>query len=77
MLVYSEPPGYRRTAEIKQPKLDAYVDQIDQWLEEDKNRPRKQRHTAKRIFERLRDKCGFYQPALIRTHEPIRGVRWT
>jgi len=26
MLAYSEPPGYRRTAEIKRPKLDAYVD---------------------------------------------------
>jgi hypothetical protein len=26
---------------------------------EDKGRPRKQRHTAKRIFERIRDECGF------------------
>jgi transposase len=59
MLAYSEPPGYRRTAVIKRPKLDAYTDQIDQWLAEDKGRPRKQRHTAKRIFERLRDECGF------------------
>ena len=33
MLSYSEPPGYRRTAEIKRPKLDAYVDQIDHWLD--------------------------------------------
>ncbi len=59
MLAYSEPPGYRRTALIKRPKLDAYVDQIDHWLAEDKVRPRKQRHTAKRSFERLRDECGF------------------
>ena len=59
MLAYSEPPGYRRTAPIKRPKLDPYTDQIDQWLAEDKARPRKQRHTAKRIFERLRDECGF------------------
>ncbi len=59
MLEYSEPPGYRRTAAIKRPKLDAYADQIDQWFAEDKDRPRKQRHTAKRIFERLRDECGF------------------
>ena len=59
MLAYSEPPGYRRTAVIKRPKLDAYADQIDQWLAEDKGRPRKQRHTAKRIFVRLRDECGF------------------
>ena len=59
MLAYSEPPGYRRTAPIRRPKLDSFTDQIDQWLAEDKARPRKQRHTAKRIFERLRDECGF------------------
>ena len=59
MLAYPEPPGYRRTAAIKWPKLDAYVDQIDQWLAEDKGRPRKQRHPAKRIFERIRSECGF------------------
>ena len=59
MLAYSEPPGYRRTAPIKRPKLDPYTDQIDQWLAEDKIRPRKQRHTAKRIFERLCDECEF------------------
>jgi transposase len=59
MLTYSEPPGYRRTAAIKRPKLDEYTDQIEHWLSEDKGRPRKQRHTAKRIFELLRDECGF------------------
>jgi transposase len=59
MLAYSEPPGYRRTAPIKRPKLDPYTVQIDQWLAEDKTRPRKQRHTAKRIFERLRDECRY------------------
>lgn len=59
MLSYSEPSGYRRTAPIKRPKLDPYLAQIDSWLAEDKTRPRKQRHTAKKIFERLRDECGF------------------
>ena len=59
MLAYSEPPGYRRTAPVKRPRLDGFTDQIDQWLLEDKVRPRKQRHTAKRVFERLRDECGF------------------
>lgn len=59
MLAYSEPPGYRRTAPIRRPKLDAFTSQMDQWLAEDRGRPRKQRHTAKRIFERLRDECGF------------------
>jgi len=54
MLAYSEPPGYRRSAPVKRPKLDAFADQIDIWLAEDKTRPRKQRQTAKRIFDRLR-----------------------
>jgi len=59
MLAYSEPPGYQRTAPVKRPKLDGFMDQIDIWLAEDKQRPRKQRHTAKRIFDRLRSECAF------------------
>lgn len=34
-------------------KLDPYKPTIDKWLEEDKQAPRKQRHTAKRVFNRL------------------------
>jgi len=56
---FSIPPGYRRTAGIKRPKLDAFTGFIDQWLQEDLSRNRKQRHTAKRIFERLRDEHAF------------------
>ncbi|MCJ7599290.1 MAG: IS21 family transposase, partial [Methyloceanibacter sp.] len=41
------------------PKLDAFVGIIDAILAADKERPKKQRHTAKRIFERLRDEHGF------------------
>ena len=59
MLVFSEPPGYRWSALVRRPKLDAFTDQIDQWLLEDKSRHRKQRHTAKRVFDRLTDECGF------------------
>lgn len=39
--------------------LDDYKDIVLAWLEEDKTRPRKQRHTAMRIWERLRDEHGF------------------
>jgi len=59
MLAYSVPPGYRRTAPIKRPKLDGFTDAIDAWLEEDRGVPRKQRHTAKRVFDRLREEHGF------------------
>ncbi|MFA9466906.1 MAG: hypothetical protein ACERKN_21850 [Velocimicrobium sp.] len=34
--------------------LDPLKPIIDQWLTEDLNTPRKQRHTAKRVFERLK-----------------------
>ena len=59
MLRYAIPPGYRRQQPARRPKLDAWVGIIDQILEQDKERPRKQRHTAKRVFERLRDEHGF------------------
>ena len=37
------------------PKLGPYRELIDSWLDGDRDAPRKQRHTAKRIWERLRD----------------------
>lgn len=48
-------PGYRRTAEIKRPKLDRFTGFMEPWLSEDLSRNRKQRHTAGRVLERLRD----------------------
>ncbi|HEX3570425.1 MAG TPA: IS21 family transposase [Acidobacteriaceae bacterium] len=59
MLRYSAPPGYRRQQPVRRPKLDAWVGTIDQILDQDKARSKKQRHTAKRIFERLRDEHGY------------------
>ncbi len=58
MMVFSVPPGYRRSRPPARPKLDPFIGIIDQILEEDKGRPAKQRHTSKRIFERLRDEHG-------------------
>jgi len=59
MLEYSVPPGYQRKSPPHRPKLAPYVGIIDQILESDQSVPKKQRHTAKRIFERLRDEHGF------------------
>jgi len=59
MLQFSVPPGYRRKEAPKKPKLDPFTDVIDAILKSDESMPRKQRHTAKRIFERLRDEYGF------------------
>ena len=59
MLRHSEPPGYRRRQPPKRPKLDPFTDVIDRILEDDRTVHRKQRHTAKRVFERLRDEHDF------------------
>jgi len=54
MLEYSLPPGYRRQKPIRRPKLGPWQGVIDAILVDDKQRPKKQRHTAKRIYERLK-----------------------
>ncbi len=59
MLRYAAPPGYQRLKPARRPKLGPYTGVIDQILAEDREQPRKQRHTAKRIHERLRDEYGF------------------
>jgi transposase len=59
MLRYAVPPGYQRQQPIKRPKLGPWLGIIDAILEDDKQRPVKQRHTAKRIFERLKEEHGF------------------
>jgi transposase len=74
LLSFSVPPGYSRTAVVRRPKLDGFISIIDQWLIEDQGRNRKQRHTAKRVFERLRDEhgftCGYLPRANVATTRP-------
>ena len=59
MCRFSLPPGYTRKVPAAKPKLGALLPVIDTILEGDRTGPVKQRHTAKRIFERLRDEHGF------------------
>ena len=59
MCRFSLPPGYRRTKPVGKPKLGPLLPVIDAILDADRTAPVKQRHTAKRIFERLRDEHGF------------------
>ena len=59
MLAFSVPPGYRRAQPPPRPKLGAFTAIIDQILAADRAAPAKQRHTAKRIFERLRAEHGY------------------
>ncbi len=55
ILTHSEPPGYRLKEPRPKPKMGPYLERIAQILEEDKDLPKKQRHTAKRIYDRLRE----------------------
>jgi transposase len=59
ILDHPEPPGYRRTAPRPKPKLDPFLPVLHQILEDDQKAPKKQLHTARRIFERLRDEHGY------------------
>jgi transposase len=59
MLKFSIPPGYVRTKPPIRPKLGEFIGVIDAIVMADRDRPKKQRHTSKRIFERLRDEHGF------------------
>jgi transposase len=59
MLRYPAPPGYRRTQPVRRPKLEEFTGLIDAILAANRDVPRKQRHTAQRIFGRLRDEHGF------------------
>ena len=59
MCRFSLPPGYTRAKPAGKPKLGPLLPVIDAILLEDRRAPVKQRHSAKRIFERLRDEHGY------------------
>jgi transposase len=74
MLQYAVPPGYQRQQPIKRPKLGPWLGVIDAILNDDKQRPVKQRHTSKRIFERLKEERGFTGGYTI-VKDYVRGVQ--
>jgi hypothetical protein len=59
ILANPEPPGYQMAEARRKPVLGAYLGVIDEILEADRDAPRKHRHTAKRVFERLHDEYGY------------------
>ena len=58
ILSHSEPPGYQKT-KPRSSMVDAFEPIIEEILKSDRQVHRKQRHTARRIFERLRDEHGY------------------
>ena len=59
ILSHEEPPGYRRSRPPRRPTIEPVLPIIRQILADDATAPRKQRHTAHRIWQRLRDEHGF------------------
>ena len=48
---FNSPPPTASSEEAHESKLDSFKPLIDEWLQADKLAPRKQRHTAKRVFK--------------------------
>src|SRR4051794_8937875 len=59
ILTHEEPPGYRRQQPRAKPTLGPFLPDIHQILGAGRHAPRKQRHTARRIFDRLREEHGY------------------
>jgi transposase len=74
ILGHPEPPGYRRTKPKRPSVLDPLLPVVHQILEDDRKAPKKQRHTAKRIFDRLRAEHG-YQGGLTTVKDAVRAWR--
>jgi hypothetical protein len=56
---FSLPPGYARKKPIQRPKLGPWLGIIDQILANDQSQPKKQRHAAKRTWDRLKAEHAF------------------
>jgi len=59
ILEHSEPPGYRLSEPRRKRKIGPYLGVIDEILRLDQDVHRKQRHTKRRIFDRLRKEYGY------------------
>jgi transposase len=59
ILANADPPGYRQKVSGPKPVLGQFLGVIEDILIADRDAPAKQRRTAKRIFERLRDEHGY------------------
>lgn len=54
-----EAPRYHRSQPISRPVLGEHIAVIHHWLALDADAPRKQRHSAQRIYERLQEEQGY------------------
>jgi transposase len=59
MCKYSTPPRYKNKKGKQYPKIGDYKEKIDSILKEDLEIGKKQRHTSKRIYDRLKKEDGY------------------
>ena len=59
MLKDAEIPKYKLEKSRPSPVMDKYRPILEQWIRDDQAAPPKQRHTAMRMYERLRDEYEF------------------
>lgn len=73
----AEPPRYRLRASRPRPVTGPFLPVIEQILEADRKAPPKQRHTARRVYERLVDEHGFTgsEVTVRRAVRTLRGSR--
>jgi len=71
------PPRYTLTVPRPAPVMGPYLDLVRAWLKEDESAPPKQRHTARRIYDRLVEEHGFRgsEVTVRRTVARLRGRR--
>jgi transposase len=73
ILQYPEPPGYRSKKPRHKPKLGPFLERIAQIIEDDKAVSKKQRHTSKRIYQRL--KTEGYPGGLTQVKQAVREIK--
>ena len=72
ILTYPEPPGYRMKQPRPKPVIGPYLSRIEEILKSDRDPtiPKKQRHTALRIFERIQEEG--YEGGYTQVKEAVR-----
>jgi transposase len=74
ILEHAEPPGYRLTKPREKRKIGPYISFIEETLAADQKAPRKQRHTARRLYDRLVKEHG-YDGGYTTVKEIVRAYR--
>jgi len=75
VLTNSSPPGYQMVRQRPEPKIGPFKERIAHIIESDKDAPKKQRHTAKKIHDRLRQEG--YTGGYTQVKEAVREIKKT